>query len=774
MPLTLPNLDDRRWENLVEEARALIPRYAPEWTDHNTHDPGITLIELFAWLVEQDMYRLNRVPNRYRHGFLALLGETPLPPRPAHTTLTFTLHDGMGGQNLPAGVIVASRSAPRMYFRTLAALTVTEAQISAVQVDDGSTSIDQTRSWREGLPFAPFGTRWSQGQSALYLGFDQPLEGKEISLWLDFEGAFSSHLARHLMNDEAREIEETCRQQRRPTNCPPTDVAADMPVGFPEHHSVRLAWEYYDGAGWKRLNVAAGEVRDETRGFTLDGNVHLKPPHPIAKSAVGSLAEQHYYLRCRVESGTPDVLPIISSIRLNTVEVEQSVPTLQSFVIGKGVIAPVGKEPKSGQINQLRLRVKANDEITALEAGDMPEWIETFVAKYQPATTQTRGIIVLACVSIGPGHGTPNEYLSLPNAPIDKGQVQVWTAANSFTRWHQRFDLDASGTEDADFVLDATEGTITFGDGERGRVSPVGANVFVAYGMTAGSKGSVSARDDWDLAITDSLGTYNSALLKEDAAGVAAKFQGIAGGATNDGADQENLDEAAGRAIEKLWVHERLIDLCEQAQKSTLDQIERDNVLNVRAPERANTLLDFERVTLDIPGTSIARARAWAGIDPNYPCISTPGTVTVVVVPYFPPDAPQASAGLLKHVRQYLNRRKVVGTRLVVAGAAYREVAVNVTVRSKHGANAAQMRDMIGAALRAFLHPLTGGPDQRGWPFGRDVYRSEILEQVALVAGVDYVVSLELISGEATCNNVCLGPTELVISGKHQVNVVTG
>jgi hypothetical protein len=50
--------------DLVQEARALIPRRAPAWTDHNVHDPGITFIELFAWLVEMQLYQLNRVGER--------------------------------------------------------------------------------------------------------------------------------------------------------------------------------------------------------------------------------------------------------------------------------------------------------------------------------------------------------------------------------------------------------------------------------------------------------------------------------------------------------------------------------------------------------------------------------------------------------------------------------------------------------------------------------------------------------------------------------------
>src|ERR1044071_2439456 len=79
MPITLPNLDDRRYADLVEEARSLIPTYAPEWTDHNESDPGITLIELFAYLSEMLIYRLNRVTDANRYAFLKLLDPTFTP-----------------------------------------------------------------------------------------------------------------------------------------------------------------------------------------------------------------------------------------------------------------------------------------------------------------------------------------------------------------------------------------------------------------------------------------------------------------------------------------------------------------------------------------------------------------------------------------------------------------------------------------------------------------------------------------------------------------------
>ena len=73
MPVDLPELDDRTYADLVEEALALVPAQAPEWTNHNPSDPGITLIESFAYLTEMLIYRLNRVSDDNLRAFLRLI-----------------------------------------------------------------------------------------------------------------------------------------------------------------------------------------------------------------------------------------------------------------------------------------------------------------------------------------------------------------------------------------------------------------------------------------------------------------------------------------------------------------------------------------------------------------------------------------------------------------------------------------------------------------------------------------------------------------------------
>ncbi|MEM5773702.1 MAG: hypothetical protein AAGU05_01780, partial [Anaerolineaceae bacterium] len=95
MALPAPNLDDLRFQrDLVDEARKRIIHYCPEWTEYNLSDPGITLIELFAWMTEMMVYRLNQVPEKNYIKFLELLGLKKSPASSARTELTFWLSVG--------------------------------------------------------------------------------------------------------------------------------------------------------------------------------------------------------------------------------------------------------------------------------------------------------------------------------------------------------------------------------------------------------------------------------------------------------------------------------------------------------------------------------------------------------------------------------------------------------------------------------------------------------------------------------------------------------
>src|SRR2546425_3651019 len=96
MPIPNPILDDRSYQQLRDELVLRIPVYTPEWTDHNPSDPGITLIELFAFLGENLLFRFNQIPEATRLEFLRLLQIPLRPARPARTLVAFTGAEPLG------------------------------------------------------------------------------------------------------------------------------------------------------------------------------------------------------------------------------------------------------------------------------------------------------------------------------------------------------------------------------------------------------------------------------------------------------------------------------------------------------------------------------------------------------------------------------------------------------------------------------------------------------------------------------------------------------
>ena len=91
MTLPVPNLDDRRFQDYVDDAKRLVQQRCPEWTDHNVSDPGVTLIETFAYMVDQLTFRMNLIPDRNYVKFLELIGVHLFPPSGAETLVTFWL-----------------------------------------------------------------------------------------------------------------------------------------------------------------------------------------------------------------------------------------------------------------------------------------------------------------------------------------------------------------------------------------------------------------------------------------------------------------------------------------------------------------------------------------------------------------------------------------------------------------------------------------------------------------------------------------------------------
>lgn len=244
MALPAPNLDDRRFQNLVDDAKRLVQRRCPEWTDHNVSDPGITLIETFAFMTDQLIYRLNRVPDRNYVKFLELVGVRLFPPTAATTDVTFWLSAPQPAPVLiPAGVEVAT---PRSELAGSAIAFTTADELSIVPCELAYVcSIPTGGTWRnhtDSINLAPFSCFSPQPvpDEVLLIGLSAAVPRCAVTLRLD---------------------------------CKLEGIGVD-----PEWPP--LIWEAFDGESWVECEVD----RDTTGGLNRPGEVvlHVPPTHVMA------------------------------------------------------------------------------------------------------------------------------------------------------------------------------------------------------------------------------------------------------------------------------------------------------------------------------------------------------------------------------------------------------------------------------------------------------------------------------------------------------------
>jgi len=283
MALPTPDLDDRRFQDLVNDAKRMVMRRCPEWTDHNVSDPGVTLIETFAFMTDQLLFRLNRVPDRLYLKFLDLIGLQLLPPVAATVPVTFWLS---APAVAPLTVAVGTQTgtprtetAESVTFATVEDLAIVPVTLQTVlTLGAGQDSFaDCTDELAQSRPFPIFAERPNPGD-AVYLGLSEA--APRCAIRLDFSGRLDG-------------------------------VGVD-PTWPP------LIWEAYDGRDW----VECPTSTDETGGLNRSGSItlHLPTEHPA--TVVGGL--RGGWLRARVTAPEPEqpaytMTPMVAGLTAATV-----------------------------------------------------------------------------------------------------------------------------------------------------------------------------------------------------------------------------------------------------------------------------------------------------------------------------------------------------------------------------------------------------------------------------------------------------------------------
>ena len=758
MALLLPKLDDKPFLTIVEEGRSLIPSAAPEWTDHNVHDPGITFLELFAWLAEIEHYRLEQTSVASYARFFSLMGISPFGPQPAEVTVAFEFKSLPETVFVPANTKMWSVGNESLPFATKRDLYLTTAILERViTTSGGRETVQTTAETNEVGHYEAFGRSPEVGDSLL----------------LEFKNWFrepQTHLAITLFEDDL----------------PPRAPFATDARGF--ESSAKVRWEYRAGLGesWAPLDV----VEDGTLSLSRSGELIFRgPPEP----APGVPAQ----LRAVLAGGRYEIPPRIVRILTNAVTARQvetivnedlkaglgaadqvvrlkKYPLLMNESISEGqfqigdvldwsVLIDRLRRPKDLYESPLRKTVIYIAEKLRAVAGalfddpnllkveeqrnqqeyDLARAIDTLLSQpdfYQSEKFPTVRLPEEFSISSRDSRCQRRSFVRRRNRFLlqsvfpdlfvtDRLEIQTRVLAervaeevHSWHNWQRVEHFLKSGPKDQHYVLDPISGTVRFGNGLNGKAPQ--ANELIRarfYRYSQLEKGNLSANHVWVLDVQLPRNTEFQ-LRQNPPLGQREKRENLT--PASGGGNIEPIDETRLRAREVF-----------RKQKAIL------------------TADDYETLTLNTPGLRVARARVIPNLNPKLPRkLKLPGDITVLVLPAPPPkeafpDAPppEASQGFLKTVLSHLESRRVVTTNIHVRGPRYVEVNVRGRVFLKKRASEAQVLEDIDKVLREFLDPVFGGPEKgQGWLFGRSVFPSEVSQQLAKVPGVDYITGVAL------------------------------
>lgn len=690
----LPNLpksdlDDRTFQDLVEECILRIPRYCPEWTNYNPSDPGITLIELFAWLTDQMLLRFNQVPRRNYVTFLELLGIRLQAPTPAQTQQTFYLSAALPeSYTIPTGTEVATvrtQTDDAIIFSTDRPLVIAKPSIrhllTADTADDqpevlrdrfvGTWSQQPSGEW-QGLELSVFSEQPQTG-NCFYLVFeaDQPIEGNVLALRIKGEAATS------------------------------TGINPEEPPRI---------WQAWNGMFWE--SILLEEADDNTKGFSFseiirqggdplqgaDIVLHLPLNLPVTQF----VTYQGRWIRCvytQPQYNQPGYLRSPRIVGLDVRSIGGTVEVTQCTTIRNEILGESDGNP--GQTFQLQgqgvLPRREEEHILVIPPGALPQiWQEVNdFADSGPEDLHYTIDSITGTIQFGPLLREPSQL-----------REQIWQRARSQRVPSQMLSLVNGRTGALEQQNIPGRQSI---ERQYGAVPPRGAVIqMVAYRIGGGQQGNVQPGA---IQVLKSAVPYVANVINHAPA--------------RNGADAESLEQAVIRVPRLLRTRDRAVtpeDFEYLAMEAGGGSIARTLCLSPVHKE------DAGRVHLVlVPNANTDGIERGEGIDPDLLTLT-----------------PQ----LIERVLSYLDERRLLGVEVLCSQPDYVGVAVQTEVALEPAYNNPRAQQEIllklQSALYRFLNPLTGGSEGRGWVFGRPVYSSDIVTLLQSVPGVQYLGVVQL------------------------------
>lgn len=496
MPIRPPSLDDRSFDDLVEELLARIPAHTPEWTNPRLGDPGRTLIELFAWLTDALLYRANLIPERQRLVFLKLLGASLRPAQSA-------------------------RGLVSIFFKEDTLKTKDDIRVRTIQPYarlTGPTNFE-TRTELTVLPVTA------------EMFYKRQFNQDEIAA----------------MQDLLDGLQKVYQLDGRPVPYATTPVFAG---GAPEPDGFDLAQRTVDGSLWIALLAPKPELTADARkalGSAVALSVGVAPaiktpalfeeigprarvPHVWEVSNVTDAGEVEYLTLDVLEDGT-DGLTQRGVVRL-ALPAEGLLDAPSNDVrtrpdAGVGAAPPRIDDPDTAQrlVTWVRLRPMAAGQSLSLS------WAGINAVEIDQRQTLRNRIA-------GESDGSIDLEIQLPAGSVEPGtlDLQVEESGRGFQSWQRIEDLMTAGRDAAVFSLDGEAGVVRFGNGARGRVPEAGRRIRVAQLRAGGgAAGNLQA------------GSLNKIEARDLAGALVENLKVVQSLATDGGADGETLAEAEQR-----------------------------------------------------------------------------------------------------------------------------------------------------------------------------------------------------------------------------------
>ena len=728
MTIQVPVIDDRSFNQLVSEAQARIPVHTPEWTNLNLSDPGITLIDLFAFLTENLLYRSNRIPEANRLKFLSMLGISLEPPSPGVGLVTVSNDKAPVSQpeSLAAGTQVQAGQVPFQTKTPLDVLSVTaaayykqpqtpdaaaEAQYKLIYQTFLQTSTD-VLTFYQPVSLDPPAT----GKPDPVVDLGDPVNGTiDRSLWMALLARKGDDLdsVRSAIGGKTLTIGVYPATQLGEEILPPAttgsaqvDPGLVVEIAAPEPDPTGPAGPGFGigPANYTRLPVTYADPVLQAPGIV---QVTLPAPDKLMIWAFDPEEEGAGDYPPRVDDATV-AARIVTWIRLRLPPLAEAAADGSSGENGCGCSDGTGSA-----------MVSTSTELALAAQNALPTGQLTWVGVNAVQIIQS---VRVNSERAGAGTGTPFQTFTLANTPVltdgTPGGFTVEVQSPDGTRqvWEPIDDIYAAQPDQQVYLLDPVAGQLTFGSGLQGARVPLGATVIVSYSYGGGPQGQAA------------IGAVNKSVALLPGFSVTNPV------ATWGASSGESV--AQGEEVITRWLRHR---------------------------DRLVTAQDFKDLTQRTPAVDVGRVEILPLFNPDQ-CgtgQSWPGMVTVLVIPRsdpLHPDAPTPNRQFLNAVCSWLDPRRLVTTELHVRGPVYQPIWVSVGFEVLPGQVPSIVQQQVIAAVKAFLSPLTGGlpasapgglpggpaAPGAGWPLGVNV-RSQDIEAIATrVPGVRYVDSVRI------------------------------